>query len=141
MGKVAEAMTLILEALESMVWQFAYRGVKGRKLMIWTGGLSALEEAFEAIGWKDPHILSATEAQDVICEIKRCVEWSVSGGPWYDGGPYLHLCSEHHQAIKKELPQPTIKGFALRREATRCRIHRQLPPCYGCKTVEEEPKP
>ena len=43
-------MTLheLREALEGMVWQFGYRGVKSGRPIIWTGGLSALEEAFEA---------------------------------------------------------------------------------------------
>ena len=45
------------DALEEMVWQFGHRGVKNNQPIIWTGGLSALESAFEALGWEDPHYL------------------------------------------------------------------------------------
>lgn len=38
------------EALEAMAWQFAYRSHKGGRLTLNTMGLSALEEAFEALG-------------------------------------------------------------------------------------------
>ncbi len=43
------------ESLEGMVWQFAYRGqTKAGAPTLWTGGLSALELAFETLGWPDP---------------------------------------------------------------------------------------
>lgn len=48
------------EALENMVWQFGYHTVRtltDNKAIISTGGLSALEEAFEALGWDDPKII------------------------------------------------------------------------------------
>ncbi len=44
-------------ALVSMVSQFGYRGTKDGKVIISTGGLSALEEAFEALCWDDPHYM------------------------------------------------------------------------------------
>ena len=40
------------DALKDMVWQFAYRANPGARL--YTGGLSALEHALEALGWKNP---------------------------------------------------------------------------------------
>ena len=49
------------EALEGMVDQFAYRRVsrwgRGKRLAFNTGGLSALEWAFDALGWDDPHYI------------------------------------------------------------------------------------
>lgn len=44
------------DALESMVYQFGYEAVKRGRPAIMTGGLSALEEAFEALGWDDPYM-------------------------------------------------------------------------------------
>jgi hypothetical protein len=42
------------DALLSMINQFAYRGTKDGVNVIHTGGLSALEDAFSAIGLSDP---------------------------------------------------------------------------------------
>jgi hypothetical protein len=43
------------EAIEDLLRQFAYRGEKDGRLVLTTGGLSALEAGFAAIGWSDPH--------------------------------------------------------------------------------------
>lgn len=48
------------EALEDMVWHFAFHGLAPggqSRLQIWTGGLIVLEKAFEALGWENPHVL------------------------------------------------------------------------------------
>lgn len=58
----------IEQALESMVWQFAYRGVKDSKLALFTGGLSALEEAFSALGWDNPHVVEDTDSVPYTAE-------------------------------------------------------------------------
>ena len=42
------------EALISMMWQFAYYGTKKNVAVMHTGGLSALEDAFVALGLSDP---------------------------------------------------------------------------------------
>jgi len=42
------------EALIDMVWQFAYRGTYEGRENLHTGGLSALESAFDALGLSDP---------------------------------------------------------------------------------------
>ena len=42
------------EALIDMVWQFAYEGTKNGEGVMHTGGLSALESAFDALGISDP---------------------------------------------------------------------------------------
>ena len=86
-------------ALQAMVWQFAYRGHKGKSRMLHTGGLSALEEAFDALGWADPH--NATEHSEG-CAYKRCGKWTSIGTPTPAG--YKHFCSgEHEQAFKATL--------------------------------------
>ena len=50
------------EALIDMVWQFAYEGTKNRKGVMYTGGLSALEDAFVALGLSDPITVEDFEA-------------------------------------------------------------------------------
>lgn len=50
------------EALIDMVWQFAYVGTKDDKAVVYTGGLSALEGAFSALGLSDPITILDFEA-------------------------------------------------------------------------------
>ena len=50
----AEEIKRLRSALSDMCWQFAYRGHRGNKETLWTGGLSALEHAFSVLGWDDP---------------------------------------------------------------------------------------
>ena len=99
------ADTGLQEALESMVYQFGYRGVKDGKPMIGTGGLSALEEAFEALGWDDPHYLPE---EGFTCEIMGCMEADTCGTHW--GALYLRLCSKHYQASQEGKPCPDVKA-------------------------------
>jgi hypothetical protein len=82
------------DGLESMVCQFAYwsEGVGGYT----TGGLSALEEAFEVLGWEDPH-----PAPDARCDEPGCMKQPTCGTPKYqgvgaaDGGEYRWTCLDH----------------------------------------------
>lgn len=107
----------VKDALESMVWQFGYRGVKNGKPIIWTGGLSALEEAFEVLGWEDPHYLP--DAEGYCCEIKGCVEPDTCGTHWGDSPLYLRLCSKHYRDSYSGKDCPEVKEWAIKREATR----------------------
>ena len=50
------------EALISMMWQFAYYGTKNNVAVMHTGGLSALEDAFVALGLSDPITVEDFEA-------------------------------------------------------------------------------
>lgn len=43
------------EIVKALVWQFAYRGNDDNRRWLSTGGLTALKDAFEALGWDDPH--------------------------------------------------------------------------------------
>jgi len=65
------------EALEDMVFQFAYRSMKGEHRILHAGGLSALEHAFRTLGWTDPYIVS-----DFACEIAGCEQWCSCVGPY-----------------------------------------------------------
>jgi hypothetical protein len=68
---------MMREALEAMVWQFAYRTLVDGRRSLTTIGLSALEDAFVALGWEDPHFV--TEAG---CDIKDCGAWATCVGAY-----------------------------------------------------------
>jgi len=114
-------MSEIREALESMVEQFAYHGVKNQKPVIHTGGLSALEEAFEVLGWDDPHFI---EEEGNTCDVIGCSEQDESGQCW--GELYLRLCRKHARDCDEAKPRPQIKRYALDREARRDPVTRTL---------------
>jgi len=111
-------MSKYKEALEEMVWQFAYRSVgKGNKSILRTGGVSALESAFSVLGWDDPKIIEDFDGG--ICDVKGCAEWVVTqGGMWAETG-YWCLCDKHSSAAFKGKPQPEMKQRAIDREASR----------------------
>lgn len=112
------------DVLEEMVWQFAHRGVKDGKSILWTGGLSALETAFEALGWDDPKFFEDMEG---ICDVEGCAEWTVSQGTaWGDTG-YWCVCSKHSASARQNELQPKMKQRAIDREASRDPITRCLP--------------
>jgi hypothetical protein len=104
----------IRDALESMVWQFAHRGTIKGKTALSTGGLSALEEAFQVLGWSDPHFTDAGR-----CEIDGCSEWATCIGPYprslarSDVDPtflgFGQLCGKHmfewHGKDQADLPE------------------------------------
>ena len=104
----------VRSALESMVQQFGHRGVTNGKPIIWTGGLSALEEAFDALGWDDPRYLPE---EGNTCEIEGCVEPFTSGWVWE--GLYLQLCSGHSRDSFDGKRCPPVKAYAIEREARR----------------------
>ncbi len=102
------------EALEDMVWQFAYRFEDGT---LRTGGLSALESAFQTLGWKDPYKIK--DCNGVICDVDGCCGFvSCQGCAWRETG-YWCLCSEHCAKAINGQPQPKMKRRALDREASR----------------------
>ena len=108
-------MSKYKEALEAMVFQFGYYGVKDDKPIIFTGGLSALESAFEILGWDDPHYLPE---EGYTCEIQGCMKHDTCGTHWGDK-LYLRLCSSHYADSYTGKPRPLIKQYALDREAKR----------------------
>lgn len=113
------------EALEDMVWQFAYRGLKDGKPALFEGGLSALEGAFEALGWENPHYI---EEDDMItCNIEGCHEFSSAGTHWGNGKEYLRLCDEHYKQSISGIPCPKIKQSVIEKEAKRDPITGIMP--------------
>ena len=110
---------MLRDALESMVWQFGYHGTNGTAPIIHTGGLSALEEAFSALDWDDPHLLE--DVNGASCDVDHCFK-SVSGSgcSWKETG-YWCCCSEHNSDGRDGKPQPTMKARAIERENRRDR--------------------
>lgn len=79
------------EALEDMVNQFALpcKTADG-KCALGSGGLSALEAAFDVLGWDDPH-----PAPWRACEARGCEEAATCGTLTGDG--YKRLCGDHYE--------------------------------------------
>ena len=84
-------MSKYKDALIDMVWQFAFRGAKNQKLILHTGGLSALEGAFNVLNWSDPYFVPMTKGRK--CDYPKCFEWATCGTPTPDG--YKHFCGKH----------------------------------------------
>ena len=74
------------DALEGMVEQFAYwhDNVGGYT----TGGLSALEQAFDTLGWSEPH-----PAPEAWCDEVGCKKQISMGTPTKSG--YRRTCGPH----------------------------------------------
>ena len=102
------------EALEDMVWQFAYRRTKDGKIMLCAGGLSALESAFDALGWDNPHFINDDSME---CDIKRCHDWRSSQIHW--DGIYVMICEKHFNDYCNKKPLPKLKQSAINRESRR----------------------
>lgn len=113
------------DALEDMVWQFAYRGLKNGKPALFDGGLSALEHAFEVLGWYSPHYVK--EDDMIICNVNGCHEFSSAGTHWGAGKMYLRLCSEHCHQSYSGIPCPPIKKSVIEKESKRDPITGILP--------------
>ena len=77
------------DALESMVYQFAYRGTRDGKPIIFTGGLSALSDAFKTLGWDDPYYLNEKKGgkQMTIDEAIETLQVIIETGE-YEGEPH-----------------------------------------------------
>jgi hypothetical protein len=76
-------------ALVDMCHQFAY---DGDGPVLHTGGLSALEDAFELVGWTDPQPIP-----DAACKHEGCNQRGTCGTPTPDG--YKWLCGDHYRAL------------------------------------------
>ena len=83
---IAEIEQLIA-ALEDVCYQFG--GWNDTKGGLTTSSLSALEFAFEVLGWDEPHPVPPMQ-----CDEPGCKKQSVCGWPSPKG--YRRTCSEHH---------------------------------------------
>lgn len=76
------------EFAKDVAYQFGYYCQNGGRLHITHGGLSTLEQAFDILGWKNPHPVPECE-----CEIDGCHEHATCGAPTADG--YKRMCGRH----------------------------------------------
>lgn len=79
------------EAIEDMCYQFAYP--LDNPCRISTGGLSTLEEAFNLLGWDDPH-----PTPHLCCDEPGCGKHAHCGWPSEKG--YRRTCGEHMRIAK-----------------------------------------
>lgn len=103
-------------ALEDMVWQFAYEanGDDKRPATIFTGGLSALEHAFEVLGYNDPHPVPEKECYVLDCH-RVCGAGIPSAGK---NGQYMWLC-DHHTATQRLGEKFDVKPERIRNAKTK----------------------
>lgn len=83
------------EVVEDLCFQFGCCGHDANGKWLHTGGLSALEAGFEALGWEDPHYV-----MEGGCEHPGCKAWDTCGTPTPDG--YKRLCGDHYRALRTE---------------------------------------
>lgn len=84
-----EVVESLRDALQDMTYQFAYRSTIDGKAHLTTGGLSALELAFDMLGWADPHPLP----DEMLCQRVGCELEGIMGIPTDDG--YKRVCLKH----------------------------------------------
>ena len=71
MTMTAEREAELLEALESVAWQYGYRTVRDGQAVLMARPDSTLEYVWHVLGWADPH--PVTEFQP--CPEKGCRFW------------------------------------------------------------------
>lgn len=76
------------EFAKDVAYQFGYYCQCNGGLHITHGGLSTLEQAFDILGWENPHPVPECE-----CEIDGCHEHATCGAPTNDG--YKRMCGKH----------------------------------------------
>ena len=87
-GQKEEKRQEYQDALTGMVYQFAYWSDKVGGFT--TGGLSALEEAFGALHWDDPHPCPELCCDELGCKAKATCGWPSTIG-------YRRTCGKHYQ--------------------------------------------
>jgi hypothetical protein len=85
----------VKNALEDMCFQFAYTVETAEGPALGTGGLSALEEAFDVLGWDDPHFIP-----EQVCQWGHCLKRATCGTPTKDKG-YLRVCGQHYELLSQ----------------------------------------
>jgi hypothetical protein len=83
------------DALEGMVYQFAYKmnGTKEHPASMFPGGLSALEHAFDVLGYQ--HVQPIPEMECVVLGCHRVATCGTPKGA--KNGQYLSCCGEHYR--------------------------------------------
>lgn len=90
-----ERIEQLEDVLRSMVIQYGDH-LNGPR--IGTGGMSALEGAFEALGWDDPHSVES----EYGCDEPGCDRWVTRGTPTPNG--YRSTCSDHAPKVEEINP-------------------------------------
>lgn len=82
------------DTVVDLLYQFAYTGTKDGVPALDTGGLSALEGAFDILGWDDPHLIP-----EQACEEPGCPRRATCGVPTATG--YKRLCGDHARTVER----------------------------------------
>lgn len=106
---MSDRETELREALEDMVNQFAYWSDGDPPGQI-TGGLSALEGAFAALGYDEPH-----PAEHLRCDEPGCRKQSSSGTPTLDG--YRRTCHDHYPKAGNDAWNAAFRASGLTYQA------------------------
>ena len=85
----AVEVAVMREFAEDVAYQFGYYCQNGGRLHITHGGLSTLEQAFDILGWENPHPVPEFE-----CEVEGCYEHATCGALTDDG--YKRMCGRHY---------------------------------------------
>lgn len=83
-----------------LVQQFAYQTKLAGIPAYTTGGLSALESAFDYLKWRDPYPCPENK-----CDL--CNEWASCGTPTPKNytKSYMRVCGKHFSQIQRELEE------------------------------------
>lgn len=81
------------DALEGMARQFGYWSDTAGGL--WTGGLSALEHAFDVLGWDDPQPMPDMRCDEPGCLYRADMGWPTRPGGTSVNGGYRRTCHTH----------------------------------------------
>ena len=89
----SDEVEALRDALEGMARQHSYWSdtVGG----IHTGGLSSLEDAFEALGWEDPQPLPDRRCDEPGCMKEGAMGWPTRPGGTGPNGGYRRTCWDH----------------------------------------------
>jgi hypothetical protein len=80
----------LIACIADLVSMFAYKLDDPPRIS--TGGLSVLEDAFEILGYDDPHPMPERQ-----CQFEGCTKTATSGTPTEDG--YRRVCLKHFEEI------------------------------------------
>jgi DNA repair exonuclease SbcCD ATPase subunit len=90
LATLKEAVTDLAVCITDLLSMFAYRLDDPPRIS--TGGLSVLEDAFEILGYDDPHPIPERQ-----CQFEGCTKTATSGTPTKNG--YMRVCLKHFEEI------------------------------------------
>jgi hypothetical protein len=100
LAQLREENKRLREVIHDLLYQFAYDGrVLDGNPSLATGGLSALEDAFDILEWTDPY-----PTPDRKCDMDGCSKRATCGTPTKDG--YKNVCSKHYQQLSAQEVKP-----------------------------------